>query len=64
VPEYWVLDLVNRRLIVHTDPIADGEAPRGVRYASVISHDEAATVAPRAVPAAITTVAALLPKLN
>lgn len=64
VPEYWVLDLVNRRLIVHTNPIADREAPRGVRYARVISYDEAATVAPQALPDAATTVTALLPRIS
>jgi len=31
VPDYWVLDLVNRQLIVHRHPIADEAVPMGHR---------------------------------
>ena len=37
VPEYWVVDLVRRQLVVHTQP--DGD-----RYASVVSVEATATV--------------------
>lgn len=43
VVEYWVLDLVGRRLLVHRNP-EDG------RYGSVVSYDEQESVAPLAAP--------------
>jgi Uma2 family endonuclease len=43
IVEYWVLDVTQRRLIVHRDPAAG-------RYTSVVSYDETESVAPLAVP--------------
>ena len=43
IPEYWVLDVTGRRLIVHREP-ADG------RYGSVIVYHEQESVAPLASP--------------
>ncbi|MFN7923724.1 MAG: Uma2 family endonuclease [Bryobacteraceae bacterium] len=45
IPEYWVLDIENRRTIVHRDP-AGGE------YRSVTSYGEDESVAPLAAPEA------------
>jgi Uma2 family endonuclease len=56
IPEYWVLDLNGRRLLVHTDPGQSG-------YASVTTLGETDTVLPAGAPAAgaPVRVAALLP---
>jgi len=43
IVEYWVIDLVNRKLVVHTEP----DQP-AAGYKSVVSHDEGAKVAPKA----------------
>ncbi len=32
IPDYWVLDLENRQLIVHRQPVIDEKAPFGHRY--------------------------------
>ncbi len=37
VPQYWVVDLVRRELVVHTDP-------RDGTYRNVVTHDEGETV--------------------
>jgi Uma2 family endonuclease len=61
VPEYWVLDLVNRRLVVNRKPIADADARGGYRYASVdiLMKDESA--APLFAPGHSVTISTLLP---
>jgi Uma2 family endonuclease len=43
IPEYWVLDLIGRRLVVHRDP-------RGGAYASITSFGEHESVAPLGAP--------------
>jgi Uma2 family endonuclease len=43
IAEYWILDVIGRRLIVHRNPEGD-------RYASVTSYDEQESVAPLAAP--------------
>ena len=43
VPEYWVFDLAQNRLIVHRDPV-------GQEYASVQEHDRSARVSPQPFP--------------
>jgi Uma2 family endonuclease len=63
VPEYWVVDLVNRRVIVHRDPIPDAESPRGFRYASIISYTADASIAPQAKPTSTVQINSLLPPL-
>lgn len=64
VPDYWVIDLVNRQLIVHRQPIADEAAPMGHRYESIetIAHD--GEVSPLEVPEAKLSVAAMLPPVS
>lgn len=56
VSEYWVLDLVNRLVIVHRDPSGDG-------YRSVTRHGPGEMLAPRAAasPDTLVDAAALLP---
>jgi Uma2 family endonuclease len=59
--DYWVLNLVDRVLEVYREPVADSAAPFGWRYgrSEVLSAD--ARVTPLAAPAAIISVARLLP---
>lgn len=54
IPEYWVLDLTGRRLIVHRDPGPE-------RYGSILAFAEHEPVAPLAAPDHAITAAALLP---
>jgi hypothetical protein len=54
IAEYWVVDIPNRCLHVHTDP-------QNGQYQSVIVHPATATVAPTAAPNAAVTVSQLLP---
>lgn len=54
LPEYWVVAIPTRQLIVHRQPTADG-------YADVQTFDEDAVVAPLARPDAQVRVADLLP---
>ena len=61
VPEYWVLDVMGRELLVFRDPVADPAAARGHRYATHTAHAEADTVSPLAVPTAAVVVRDLLP---
>jgi Uma2 family endonuclease len=61
VPEYWVLDVLGRELVVFRTPVADPAAPRGHRYATEQAFGEADAVSPLAAPTAVTPVAALLP---
>jgi len=51
IPDYWVLDVNNRRLIVHREPNAG-------RYASVLAYGQDEIVAPLAAPQALFRVAA------
>jgi Uma2 family endonuclease len=53
IPEYWVLDINNRRLICHRDPQAG-------RYANVAEYSEHETIAPLTAPEAFFTPAQAL----
>ena len=56
IPEYWVVDVQNRRLIVHREPF-------GSRYLSVVAYLEHESVAPLAAPEALFEVrSAFLPQ--
>ena len=61
VPEYWIVNLVDRVLEVHRAPTGPVEAPAEPRYGErvVIAHE--GVVRPLAAPAAEITVADLLP---
>lgn len=54
VPDYWVLDLNGRRLIVHRQPTAEG-------YGDIQEYDETQSVAPLAAPTSPINVVDLLP---
>jgi Uma2 family endonuclease len=55
IPEYWVLVLKKRRLLVHRDP-----TPKG--YQSVTEWGEGESVSPLALPHAVIAIAGLLPE--
>lgn len=61
VPEYWVIDVNDPRLLVYRDPVADATAPRGFRYDTTFALTAADTVTPVAMPTATIRVADLLP---
>ena len=61
VPEYWVIDVNSKRLHLHRDPVADSDAPRGFRYASVQVLTADDSFAPLAFPEKTVRVADLLP---
>ena len=53
IPEYWVIDVTGRRLVVHTAPVAGA-------YTSTVEYDDTEEVAPTFAPAETTPVSALL----
>jgi Uma2 family endonuclease len=61
IPEYWVLNLVDRRLEVYREPIQDGAAPFAWRYgrSATLGPDE--QISPLAAAAATVLVTDLLP---
>lgn len=61
VPEYWVLDLERRRLLVFRGPKPAASEPFGHRYESLLSLDPDQKASPLAAPNASIKVADLLP---
>lgn len=61
VPEYWVIDVNDPRLLVYRDPVADASSPRGFRYDTTFALTAADTVTPVSMPTATIRVADLLP---
>ena len=53
IPEYWVLDVIGRRLIVH-------RRPHGGAYQEVVAYGEAQSVAPLAAPESSVMVGTIL----
>ena len=61
LPEYWIVNLVDRALEVHREPEPSADAAFGARYRTVEILRPPATVTPLAAPAAVIPVADLLP---
>lgn len=61
VPEYWVLDLNNRQLIVHREPRPEAAAPFEHAYASINTFGDDGVVSPLEKPAEMLAVADMLP---
>jgi Uma2 family endonuclease len=61
VPEYWVVNLVDRALEVHRDPVPTTEAPFGWRYGQIQTLRPGDWISPLARPGARIPVADLLP---
>jgi Uma2 family endonuclease len=61
IADYWVVDLIERRLIVFRDPQPDAAQPFGAKYVSVQPLQPPASISPLCAPAAVIPVADLLP---
>lgn len=57
VPEYWIVNLTGRTLIVHRQPGPDG-------YGSVVTYDETQSVSPQSAPDHAIALAEILPPLE
>ena len=64
VPDYWVLDLDNRQLLVFREPIADEQAPFGHRYAKLETIAAEGHVSPLEKPEAKLAVVDMLPPVK
>lgn len=58
IPEYWILDLEQRRLLVYRNP---APVPEGAAYRSQLAYKSGDSVSPLALPSASIAVAELLP---
>jgi len=61
IADYWIVNLVDRVVEVHREPVADAAAPYGFSYRSITRLAPPATVTPLAAPSAAIPVADLLP---
>jgi Uma2 family endonuclease len=61
IRDYWLVNLVRRRLEVYRDPVPDPTRPYGHRYSSRTDLQPPATISPLALPHLTLSVADLLP---
>jgi Uma2 family endonuclease len=61
IPDYWIVNLVDRTLEIHREPVAAPETAAGWHYAEVRALGPDETVSPVAAPGARIPVADLLP---
>lgn len=61
IPEYWILDLVHRQLIVHRQPVRDERSSTGSRYDTVVTLKDGELAASLEKPAASLPIATMLP---
>lgn len=61
IADYWVVDLVNRQLIVHRNPQVDASKTFGFAYANVTSYFPGQSASPLAAPNSAARVGDLLP---
>ena len=61
IADYWVIDVVNRQLLVFRDPKPDALSIRNFTYQTRLALDATETVSPLAMPTANVAVADLLP---
>jgi len=61
VPDYWVIDLVNRQVHIFRDPVALPEGLGATAYRTHLTFGPTDTIAPLAAPHATVAVADLLP---
>jgi Uma2 family endonuclease len=60
VADYWIVNLVHRRVEVYRAPVPDANRPYGHRYSSRADLTPPAAIAPLALPQAAVAVADLL----
>jgi Uma2 family endonuclease len=61
IADYWIVDLVNRRLEIHREPVVEDAAAGRFRYARITTHAPTESVSPLAATQAMIRVADLLP---
>ena len=61
IADYWVVDLVSKRLLIFRQPQADATQPFGAKYAPALVLTPPATVSPLGLPSVSIPVAELLP---
>jgi hypothetical protein len=61
IADYWIVNIPDRRLEVHREPVPDTAAPFAWRYGRVVTLGPDGRIAPLAAPPALVTVADLLP---
>jgi Uma2 family endonuclease len=61
IPDYWVVDLNNRQLLVFRDPQPDTSTPPEFHYTTTMALDATATISPLAAPHATIRVSDMLP---
>jgi len=61
IPDYWVVNVADRRLEVYREPVPDSAAPFGWRYGRSLALGPPDRVSPLAAPAADIPIADLLP---
>jgi Uma2 family endonuclease len=61
VPDYWIVNLVDRVLEIQREPTPSAEAPYGWRFSTLLRLGSADAVSPLAAPRARVSVADLLP---
>ena len=61
IADHWIVNLVDRQLEVHRNPVPDSKKPHGFAYADVIALSPTDSISPLAVPQARVAVADLLP---
>ncbi len=61
LPEYWIVNLVDRQLEVHRDPGPDSDRKGRFRYGSVTIVPESGRICPLAAPDSVVPVSDLLP---
>jgi Uma2 family endonuclease len=61
ITDYWIVNLLDRRIEVYREPTRDGAAPFGWRYGRAVALGPDECVSPLAAPGAKVAVAGLLP---
>ena len=61
IPDYWIVNLPDRRVEIYHEPVPDGAASFGWRYGRAVTVGPDQRISPLAAPAAEIAVADLLP---
>ncbi len=61
IADYWVLNLISRRVESHREPAAFSDSPFGFAYKSITIYTEEEDIRPLAAPNSMVSVASLLP---